>query len=282
MSPKPAAKTKKIPYATSVVAAMEEKFLARVQEKTGKSYEAWRRLLVKEGPTGSKERVAWLKKQHGLPSMTAHFLANERYAKADAYDPERCVAEQFAGPKAALLPLYETLVWLGLGCGEDVSIRPCQTMIPLYRKHVFMQLTAATATRLDVGLALGARPAGGRVEVLTAGKGNRITHVVRVSTAKDIDGELAHLVQAAYELGAGAIERHANVKEGKEAKLPADFARALKADKSATKTFNEACTPRMRADFVDYVTGVKTAEARARRIEGAIRQLAAGKKKMYC
>lgn len=282
MSPKSTVRKKEIPYATSVVVAMEEKWLARIEEKTGRSYEAWRKLVKKDGPKDGKARVAWLKKTHKLSPMTAHFIANDRYEDADAYDPRRCVATQYEGAKAGLLPLYERLVWLGLGCGKDVTVRPCQTMVPLYRKFAFMQLTAATATRLDLGLALGDRKPGGRVQLLVAGKGNRITHVVRIGAASEIDKEVGELVRAAYALGAGTIERHTKVAAGAEAKLPADFAKALRADKAAQKTFEDACTPRMRADFVDYVTGVKTEDARARRIEGAIRQLAAGKKKMYC
>ncbi len=282
MSPKSKVRPRKIPYAASVVVSMEAKWLARIEEKTGKSYAAWRDLVKQQGPAEGKARVAWLKKEHKLSPMTAHFIAADRYEDAGAYNPQRCVATQYEGAKATLLPLYERLVWLGLGCGKDVTVRSCQTMVPLYRKHAFMQLTAATATRLDVGLALGERKAAGRLELLVAGKGNRITHVVRIGKASEIDKELGALVQAAYELGAGAIERHSAVKKGVEAELPPDFARALRANKVAQTTFADACTPRMRADFVDYVTGVKTEEARARRIAGAIRQLAAGKKKMYC
>jgi len=46
----------------------------------------------------------------------------------------------FAGPKEALRPLYDELLKLGRSLGKDVKVCPCQTMVPLYRNHVFAQI----------------------------------------------------------------------------------------------------------------------------------------------
>ncbi len=76
------------------------------------------------------------------------------------------VAALFAGPKAALRPLYVKSWWhLALQLGKDVKISPTKTMVPLYRKHVFAQLQArAPASRLDLGLALGGLKAKGAAD----------------------------------------------------------------------------------------------------------------------
>ncbi len=96
----------------------------------------------------------------------------------------------FAGPKAALRPLYEELVDLALRLGRDVKLSPTRTMVPLYRQHVFAQLKLATRTRLDLGLALGALKAKGRL-IDTGGyaKKDRITHRIAIASATDIDAE---------------------------------------------------------------------------------------------
>jgi hypothetical protein len=63
----------------------------------------------------------------------------------------------FSGAKAALHPLYEELLRVGLGIGKDVKACPCQTMVPLYRRHVFAQIKPANAdphrSRLRLGRA---------------------------------------------------------------------------------------------------------------------------------
>ena len=59
-----------IPYATSSVHAMEEKRRTNLHERSGKSYDGWRNLMLKACTGANKERIAWLKKQ-GLTLMCA-------------------------------------------------------------------------------------------------------------------------------------------------------------------------------------------------------------------
>jgi Domain of unknown function (DUF5655) len=110
----------------------------------------------------------------------------------------------FSGPKAALAPIYDELLPLGIGLGKDVKICPCQTIVPLYRNHVFAQIKPTTRTRIDLGLALGARKAEGRL-VDTGGyaKKDRITHRIPISSAAEIDSEVKQWFRLAYEEDAG-------------------------------------------------------------------------------
>ena len=170
----------------------------------------------------------------------------------------------------------------GVALGKDVTVRPCETTVPLFRKFSFMYIAAATNSRIDIGLALGPRATKGRVQRLATADSNRITHRVCITTAADIDTELKQLMAEAYTNGDAALEHNPKVAAGGEAKLPGEFARALKASKAAAKTFHEECTPKMRADFASYINEAKQAETRAKRSAMAIAQLAAGKKRMYC
>jgi hypothetical protein len=168
-------------------------------------------LLKKSGPKTEKERRAWLKTVHGLGMNTAWGIAEHaepkgsEFANPEAYlaAAEKYVASMFSGPKAALLPLYDQLLRVGIGIGKDAKACPCRTMVPLYRHHVFAQIKPATQTRIDLGFALGARKPEGRL-IDTGGyaKKDRITHRIPISSIKDIDGEVKKWLKTAYEADA--------------------------------------------------------------------------------
>jgi hypothetical protein len=174
----------------------------KLRQRTGKTVEDWVRLVRESGPATEKERRAWLKEQHGLTTNYAWWIAERAEGKGAAadYDPEALVEALFAGPKAGLRPLYERLLSLALSLGPDVRACPCQTMVPLYRRHVFAQLRPTTRTRLDLGLALGDAPAGGRL-LDTGGraKGDRLTHRVAITADADLDEEVTTWLRAAYD-----------------------------------------------------------------------------------
>ena len=106
----------------------------------------------------------------------------------------------FSGPKAGLRPIYDELLRLGLSMGDDVKACPCQTIVPLYRKHVFAQIKPTTRTRIDLGFALGSRKAEGRL-IDTGGfaKKDRITHRIPIGSTSEIDGEVKRWLRVAYD-----------------------------------------------------------------------------------
>src|ERR1041384_7899245 len=63
----------------------------------------------------------------------------EEMGDPDAYlqAAEKYVDQMFAGKKEHLKPLYNALLRLGLSMGKDTKACPCQTIVPLYRNHVF-------------------------------------------------------------------------------------------------------------------------------------------------
>jgi hypothetical protein len=187
--------------------AANQKWIASLKEKTGRSLEEWVKLVKKSGPPTENERRAWLKSEHGLATMSAWWIAEHAGGKGEgmgspeAYLPaaEKYVADMFSG-KAALRPIYDALLKLGLGLGKDVKACPCQTMVPLYRKHVFAQIKPTTRTRIDLGFALGARPAEGRL-MDTGGyaKKDRITHRIPISSLTEIDDEVKQWLRIAFQ-----------------------------------------------------------------------------------
>ena len=187
---------------------MTRKWVATLKEKTGRSLDEWLELVKKSGPATEKERRDWLKKEHGLGTNSAWWIAERAEGKgAETDDPdaylraaEDYVKKMYGGGKAVLRPIYDALLELGLGLGRDVKACPCETIVPLYRNHVFAQIKPATQTRIDLGFALGARKAEGRL-IDTGGyaKKDRITHRIPISSLKEIDEEVGKWLRIAYE-----------------------------------------------------------------------------------
>src|ERR1035438_2107154 len=186
---------------------MVQKWAATLKEKTGRPLDEWVKLVRKHGPVTENERRACLTREHGLPSLSAWWIAEyaggkgEDMGSPEAYlrAAERHVDDMFSG-KAALRPIYDALLKLGMGLGKDVKACPCQTMVPLYRNHVFAQIKPTTRTRIDLGFALGARPAEGRL-MDTGGyaKKDRITHRIPISSLAEIDDAVKQWLRIAFE-----------------------------------------------------------------------------------
>src|SRR5215472_4936776 len=71
--------------------AMMQQWVQELPQKTGRSLEEWVRFIKRSGPATEKERRDWLKKEHGLGTNTAWWLAER--AEADGLasaedDPE--------------------------------------------------------------------------------------------------------------------------------------------------------------------------------------------------
>lgn len=188
--------------------AMTQKWVSELKQKTGRSLEEWLQLIKKSGPKDEKARRDWLKTEHGLGTNSASWLAERAEGKgSDVDNPEAYleaaegyVENMFSGSKAGLRPIYDQILKLGLKLGKDVKACPCQTIVPLYRKHVFAQIKPTTTKRIDLGFALGDMKAKGRL-IDTGGyaKKDRITHRIPLESLKDIDDEVKQWLKVAYD-----------------------------------------------------------------------------------
>jgi hypothetical protein len=204
-----ATKTKgKSIYGVHPGVAMVQKAIDALPAKTGRSLDSWIKLIKKSGPKTEQERREWLKTEHGLGNNYAGWLAERAEGRGEDGDPdvylraaEGYVEKMFSGPKESLRPIYDALLKLGLGIGKDVKACPCQTIVPLYRKHVFAQIKPTTQTRIDLGFALKDLRATGRL-IDTGGfaKKDRITHRIPITSLADIDDEVKRWLNHAYEL----------------------------------------------------------------------------------
>jgi hypothetical protein len=187
---------------------MTQKWIAELKPKTGRTLEEWLAHIKKAGPKDEKERRAWLKEKHGLGTNTAWWLAERAEGKGEeSGDPdryleaaERDVEKMFSGGKAKLRPLYDALLKLGLKTGKEAKACPCQTIVPLYRNHVFAQIKPTTQTRIDLGFALGdMKPEGRLIDTGGFAKKDRITHRIPITSKEDIDDEVKYWLKVAYD-----------------------------------------------------------------------------------
>jgi hypothetical protein len=190
---------------------MTQKWVSTLKDKTGRSLDEWLEVVKQSGPKTEKQRIEWLKQEFKLGTNSAWWIAERAGGKAaETDDPEAYlrVAEQYveqmySGRKAVLRPLYDKLLALGLSMGKDAKACPCETMVPLYRRHVFAQIKPTTQTRINMGFALGALKAEGRlVETGGFARKDRITHRIPVSVPTDIDNEVKRWLRVAYEADA--------------------------------------------------------------------------------
>lgn len=192
--------------------AMIQKWIRELKAKTGRSLDEWIKHINKEGPETEAERRAWLKAVHNIGTNTAWWLAERSVGKTGAWDDtpegylkqaEVYVKEMFAGKKAVLKPIFDELLELGLSLAKDVKACPCQTIVPLYRNYVIAQIKPTTNTRIDMGFALKDTKATGRL-IDTGGfaKKDRITHRIPITSVDEIDHEVKHWLQIAYDMDA--------------------------------------------------------------------------------
>ena len=188
--------------------AMYQSSLAGLKQKTDRTLKEWITFVNKEGPATEKERRAWLKEKHGLGMNYAWWIAEQSLGKGDDGSPETYlknaeayVEKMYSGTKEALRPIFDELLVLGRSMGPDVKVCPCQTIVPLYRNHVFAQIKPTTRTRIDLGLALKDTKVPKRL-IDTGGlaKKDRITHRIEITSPKDIDAEVKKWLKTAYEM----------------------------------------------------------------------------------
>ncbi len=179
---------------------MGEAIARNLPAKTGRTFDQWVELTRREGPAARKERIGWLKSEHGLGSVTAAFIAADaegRSIMATYADEDALLDSMYAGEKAALRPIYDQLARTARKLGKDVDLTVCKTYVGIRRGRQFAMIKPAR-TRVDLGLALaGTKPTGRLLKAGSIGN-DRMTHRIEIASKKDIDAEVAQWLHAAY------------------------------------------------------------------------------------
>ncbi len=182
------------------VEEMEAALLRGLEESTGRSIADWVALVHAAGIKKHGEIRKYLQDEHGLSYGYANTVAAKAREALAAPRPTGVspVDEHYAGPKAALRPIYDALESAIDAFGNDVEFSPKKGYMSLRRGKQFGLIQPSTRTRIDVGLVLKNVPATARLEA--SGSFNAMmTHRVRLSDVDDVDEELIGWLRTAYE-----------------------------------------------------------------------------------
>ncbi|MGA7463623.1 MAG: DUF5655 domain-containing protein [Candidatus Korobacteraceae bacterium] len=188
---------------------MADSIIKGMKEKTGRSIDEWVRHVKQHGPAAEKERAAWLKKEHGLGTNYASWIAGKSVGKDDGNEDaaaylkhaEDYVDKMYAGPKQHLRPIYDAILIYAKTLGKDIGVSPCSTIVPIYRNHVIAQIKPTTRTRVDLGLALKDTKTPKRL-IDTGGfaKKDRITHRIEITSIEEFDDDAKKWMRKSYEM----------------------------------------------------------------------------------
>ena len=169
-------------------------------EKTGKSLDQWLNILAKQEFEKHGEIVKWLKSEHAITHGFANLIAHmHRDAIAsDSGGEVDLIAVQYEGPKAGLRPIYDAIIKVVSGFGNDVEIAPKKAYVSLRRGKQFALVQPSTKDRVDVGINLKGQPPTIRLE--DSGSFNSmVSHRVRVTKKSEVDADLKRWLRSAYD-----------------------------------------------------------------------------------
>ncbi|MEO2034948.1 MAG: DUF5655 domain-containing protein [Planctomycetaceae bacterium] len=169
-----------------------------MQDKTGRTLDQWLKIVARSKLEKHGQIIKHLKSDHGVTHGYANMIAQMALQGDAPVSDDKLIADQYAGGKAELRPLYESLAKAVLKFGKEVEMAPKKSYVSLRRNKQFAIIQPSTKTRIDVGLNLKGVEPDDRLEA--AGSFNAmVSHRVRVTKASDIDKELVGWLRAAYE-----------------------------------------------------------------------------------
>ena len=177
---------------------MAATMIANMPEKTGKPLEDWLKVVASSGRQKHGEIVKLLKTEHGMTHGFANLVAHTALKSAAATSGESdedLVAAQYVG-KEALRPIFDAILLFVEALGPDVEISPKKSSVSLRRSKQFALVTPATKTRIDLGINIKGKGPVGRLE---ASKNAMCTHVVKLTSAEEIDDEVKSWLKEAYQ-----------------------------------------------------------------------------------
>ncbi|MDO1558085.1 DUF4287 domain-containing protein [Brevundimonas sp. 2R-24] len=172
--------------------------IANLEAKTGLTLDGWTALVRTRGPEKHGQIVAWLKSEHGLGHGYANLVAHKALGSdAGSQGEDDLLAAMFAGPKAAMRPVYDRVLAVLDGL-EGVELAPKKGYVSFRRSKQFGLGQPSTKDRFDLGLNLKGVEPEGRLEA--AGSWNAmVTHRVRLGSAEEVDAQVAGWLTQAWE-----------------------------------------------------------------------------------
>ena len=162
---------------------------------TGRSLSEWYTVLDASGLEKHTELMNLLKSEHGVSHGYANGIVLQYRSRGISQSDDDLVATQYAGAKAALIPIYDALVAAVRSFGADVEVAPKKSSVSLRRSKQFALIEPASSKRVQLGIQL---PGEGTTDRLLSGNA-MCSHRVNLASVTDVDDELLGWLQRAYD-----------------------------------------------------------------------------------
>ncbi len=170
---------------------------ANFAKATGKPVEAWVKRARAKGMDGDVAATRrWLRGDEGLTTVQANYVLMTLFPEPD--DDEELLGGQYAAKKEALRPIYDALARVARRLGDDVMIAPRKSQVTFARHVTFAVVRAATNDRVDLLLRLAGQKPTARLVSNARATGSDPTHVVALSSVKDVDADVKKWLALAY------------------------------------------------------------------------------------
>ena len=162
---------------------------------TGRSLSEWYTVLDDSGLEKHTDLMNVLKSEHGVSHGYANGIVLQYRSRGISQSDDDLVATQYAGAKAALIPIYDALVAAVRSFGADVEVAPKKSSVSLRRSKQFALIEPASSKRVQLGIQL---PGEGTTDRLLSGNA-MCSHRVNLASVTDVDDELLGWLQRAYD-----------------------------------------------------------------------------------
>lgn len=175
-----------------------ETMLQNLQRNTGKTIEEWISIIDAQPYTRTSDKVDFLKREYALGYGYAGLIIYQaKIAKQGAPDThEQLLEKQYKG-KEHLMPIYEAILKVIEGFGEDIDISAKNSYVSLSVNTQFAMLAPAAKDRFDLVLKLKGEEATGKLEALP--RPGMCTHRIALRSVEDIDKEVKDWLFMAYQ-----------------------------------------------------------------------------------
>jgi len=174
--------------------------VANLEKSTGKTMQQWVEIAKGSGLQKHGEMLKYLQTEHalsyGYANIIVHTVNNSAAVTSD--DRDSLIEQQYAGAKAPMRPIYDKLVEILSGFGDDVQFVPMKAYVSVRRNKQFACLQPTTKTRFDVGIKFKGVEATERLS--EGGFNGMVSHLVKVSDIEQVDAELIAWLKQAYEM----------------------------------------------------------------------------------
>ena len=177
----------------------EKEFMDGLQSSTGKELAAWLKIIDNCGTKKRNEVIAWLKTEHGFGHMNASLFAgiHANGGKPVYANNDDLLDPQFA--KAAdMRSLYNAFIAFIAKHFPSATILPKKTYVSVLENREFGAINIKPK-ELRIGFDLGDRPFDEKAEkAKLTGPMPRISHMVVVTDAIELDGRLVELLKQSH------------------------------------------------------------------------------------